>query len=412
MEVSAFQPARCIFRRFGFGGVVLTGINTQPRSLAVIENCSTKHNCLLDLFLLGAKLQRAVSAVLLSILLVGLLTLASRIQAVKASETVHIRPDGGIYPSTANITTIDAVFYVFTDNNVGSLAVYRDNIVIDGAGYTLQGAGAPGSIGIDLTGRTNVTVRNTRISSFTCGILLNFWATNNHISGNNITANVDQGIYITAWSEYNRVSGNMIRSSDCGILVNSYCDYNVFSGNHIADNGIGIEFNPSQQNSVVANNLTTNDCGVMLNCSGSNRFYHNNFVDNSQHVKVGPMCGNYWDNGYPSGGNYWSDYTHVDLCRGEEQDKTGSDGVWDQFYWIQMGTEELDRYPLTQPRGGPAGDLDGDRDVDIFDIARLAGLYGVNYPDWRYNRRWDMDLDGEIDILDVVIAAGNYGKRW
>jgi hypothetical protein len=360
----------------------------------------------------GGKLRRALFTVLFSTLLVGLLTVASRIPAVKASETIFIFPDGGIYPSTANITTSDATFYVFTDNNVGSLVVYRDNIVIDGVGYTLQGAGASGSKGIDLTGRTNVTVRNMQVSHFTCGILLNFWATNNHISGNNITANVDQGIYITAWSEHNRVSGNTIRSSDCGILVDSYCDYNSFSGNHIADNAIGIEFNPSQANSVVGNNITTNDCGVMLNCSGSNRFYHNNFINNSQHVDITPIYGNFWDDGYPSGGNYWSEYTGVDACWGAGQDKTGSDGVWDWSYWLRLGTSEVDRYPLTKPFRGPAGDLDGDQDVDIFDIAKLAGIYGANYPDWRYNRLWDMNLDGHIDILDVAIAAGNYGKSW
>ena len=58
------------------------------------------------------------------------------------------------------------------------------------------------------------------------------------------------------------------------------------------------------------------------------------------------------------------------------------------------------------------GDVDGDRDVDIYDIVRMAGVYGVSMPDPKYDRNSDMDNDGDIDIYDIVIAAGNYGKSW
>ena len=59
-----------------------------------------------------------------------------------------------------------------------------------------------------------------------------------------------------------------------------------------------------------------------------------------------------------------------------------------------------------------AGDIDGDRDVDILDIVRMAGVYGVSWPDPRYNPNSDWDGNGVIDIFDIVIAAGNYGKHW
>lgn len=59
-----------------------------------------------------------------------------------------------------------------------------------------------------------------------------------------------------------------------------------------------------------------------------------------------------------------------------------------------------------------AGDVDADRDVDIYDIVRMAGVYGVSMPDARYDPNSDMDNDGDTDIYDIVIAAGNYGKSW
>jgi hypothetical protein len=58
------------------------------------------------------------------------------------------------------------------------------------------------------------------------------------------------------------------------------------------------------------------------------------------------------------------------------------------------------------------GDVDGDRDVDIYDIVRIACTYDTEYPDPRYDRLYDVELDGDIDIFDIVIAAGNYGKSW
>jgi len=72
----------------------------------------------------------------------------------------------------------------------------------------------------------------------------------------------------------------------------------------------------------------------------NNVFYHNNFISNTHQVNRG---GGIWDNGYPSGGNYWSDYTGIDLYSGPYQNETGSDGIGDTPYL------DLDRYPLMNP---------------------------------------------------------------
>ncbi len=58
------------------------------------------------------------------------------------------------------------------------------------------------------------------------------------------------------------------------------------------------------------------------------------------------------------------------------------------------------------------GDVDGDRDVDIFDIVCIAGVYGISVPDPRYDPNCDIDGDGDIDIFDAVKAGVNYGESW
>jgi len=56
---------------------------------------------------------------------------------------------------------------------------------------------------------------------------------------------------------------------------------------------------------------------------------------------------NVWDDGYPSGGNYWSDHIDVDNNKGPYQNITGSDGIWDNLYMIN--SNNTDRYPLAFP---------------------------------------------------------------
>jgi len=58
------------------------------------------------------------------------------------------------------------------------------------------------------------------------------------------------------------------------------------------------------------------------------------------------------------------------------------------------------------------GDVDGDRDVDIFDIVAIADAYGSEEGDPSYNPDYDIDGDGDVDIVDLVAATSNYGESW
>jgi len=190
--------------------------------------------------------KKVATKIMLTLLFIGTVTLAFGIRGVKASGTIYIRSDGSIEPSTAPISTADYVTYTFADNINDSIVVERNNILIDGDGYTLQGKGVFPSNGIDLTGRTNVTVRNTKIK--------NFWY------------------------------------------------------------------------------------GIRLDGSYGNIIYHNNF-DNAQQVLVSASgYANVWDDDYPSGGNYWSDYNGTDA---------NQDGIGNTQYIIDANN--VDRYPLMGP---------------------------------------------------------------
>jgi parallel beta-helix repeat protein len=222
-------------------------------------------------------------------------------QPVKAqSGTIYVRADGSIDQPTAPIYTADNVTYTLTGNiivDADGIMIERDNIVLNGRGYTVTGSGSGN--GTTLTSRSNLTVNNTNMKNFTCGIYL-YSSSNNTLSDNNIANNYD-GIGLDSNSG-NTLSGNNITANtNYGILFNSSSN-NVLSGNNIANSEYGIELS-----------------------SSNNIIFHNNFVDNTNQVFFTEGSANFWDDGYPSGGNYWSDYTSFDVKSGSYQNETGSE---------------------------------------------------------------------------------------
>jgi parallel beta-helix repeat protein len=324
---------------------------------------------------------------------------------ILAFPSTTIGADGDVNPSTAPIQRNGNV-YEFTGNLNGPLVVNRDNIVIDGAGYSLQGNGTAGTLfirksqtGINLTDRTNVTIRNLQIYNYNYGIYLDN-STNATISGNNITQNEygvfeitsafaaisgnsitqnNYAIFVTAPSLNNKISSNNIGASrSFGITLNQ-SDGNVIFDNNISSSGIDLE---SSSNNLIAGNLLYSDFyGIFMNggtgsiiaannftaCSfgisspggaSGNLFYMNNFNNTHTNEFKGNEK-NSWDNG--TVGNYWSDY----LTRYPNATEIDSSGIGDTPYAVIYGyipdslgplfdpntpnPNNVDHYPLLAP---------------------------------------------------------------
>lgn len=153
---------------------------------------------------------KVVSTIMLVLFLLGMSTLVFYTKPVKASGTIYIRANGLIDPETAPISTVDKVTYTVTNNVYDSIVIERDNIVLDGEGYTIQGAGS--WAGIDFEERSNVTIKNVVIKGFRYGIDIDS-SSNISIHGNNITNNLYDGIYLDE-SSHNRIFGNNITEND------------------------------------------------------------------------------------------------------------------------------------------------------------------------------------------------------
>ena len=249
-------------------------------------------------------------------------------EQVEASETIYIRADGSV-EGTTHILTSDNVTYTFIDNINDFLVVERNNIVVDGVGYTLQGTGS--GTGIYLSGRSNVTIRNVEIEGFFIGMELDH-STKSSMQGNEIKNN-GHGIWLSS-SSNNTIRNNNIERVGVGIWLFGSSN-NYISGNLVTKTLYGIDLSISSSfNKIFENTITSSQhaCIAITDSSG-NTIYHNDlmgglYISNSTNV---------WDDG-ESRGNYWS------LYFGADQD---GDGIGDTPCVIDEYNQ--DNYPLMNP---------------------------------------------------------------
>lgn len=313
------------------------------------------------------RMSRIVVLSILAILLTGVIAFSANVRKAEATGTIYIRTDGSIDPPAARIFTVDNGTYTFTDDIYDQIVVERSNIIIDGNGYALQGSG--GGNGFYGNGISNVTMKNTKITGFEYGIYLNltsdiailsnnvtnnwwgillFESSNASIYGNNITEHVRQGIVLYI-SSNNRIFRNNITDNGWGNMqgIWLYIAFNnSIGGNIITRNDNGIGLGSSSSNSIIGNNIVANDeNGVQLINSTENLIYHNNLSQNKNQAYI-ENSANLWDDGYPSGGNYWSDYNGTD---------SSADGIGDTPYVIDANN--TDNYPLITQIGLPVNTL-------------------------------------------------------
>jgi len=193
--------------------------------------------------------------------------------------SIYIRSDGTVDPPAA-IQRIGEV-YTFTGNIADhTLEIQRDNIVVDGAGYTLQG-NASGN-GIKLTNRSGITIKNLELKQFrTCINIIS--SSNIIIIGNNITNNENAIAFHSSMN--NQIEGNKITGNHVAILLYNASNHNSIIGNSMTNNGNGIwsEFNPnpSNYNNIIGNNISENTKFGILLRSSSNDLVEGNSIENN-----------------------------------------------------------------------------------------------------------------------------------
>jgi parallel beta-helix repeat protein len=320
------------------------------------------------------------SGMMITLLFAGMLTFAFSVQPVRAESTTwYVDDDGGADFQTiqeaidSSLVAEGDTIYVYNGTYYENVVVHKNDlaligqskygVVIDGSGlgvvlliaannvsvarFTVQGSGYgswDGGICVDHSSYSSIS-QNIVVGN-QAGILLSY-SSDNRILNNTAVANVYGGIAVLSSTNNvvanNTASGNVYGISLSRALYGS-SDGNTIAGNTASYNEYGISlWYDSDSNGVIGNNVSNNEYGIYYFESSFNVVFHNNFIENTVQAYCLESV-NIWDDGYPSCGNYWSNYEDQDLFIGPGQDRQGIDGVWDHPYFIDDYNE--DKYPL------------------------------------------------------------------
>ncbi|MCW4033744.1 MAG: right-handed parallel beta-helix repeat-containing protein [Candidatus Bathyarchaeota archaeon] len=314
---------------------------------------------------------------------------------------VYIRADGSVMPSYVPIQKDGNVYVFTGDLVRHVLFVECDNVVVDGAGFALKNAYVLNDLrvtgqknvtiknlnmsGVYVNSSSNVTISNCAFRT----VMLRS-SCYNQIVGNTISMGTDfAGVDVASGSLHNVVVRNTITCPtgvktidsnyttvsennftncvtsialhDChnlvsknsiengvsgggSITITQVGSYNIVFGNNITGRSqSGIKLVKGCHNVFYENLVTNFPIGISFGSSGSsqtvadNRFYNNNFVNNTQNLHmVYNASSNVFDNSFQ--GNYWSSYNGID---------TNGNCIGDTPY--VMHANFTDPYPLMYP---------------------------------------------------------------
>jgi parallel beta-helix repeat protein len=150
------------------------------------------------------------------------------------------------------------------------------------------------------------------------------------------------GISLIDFSNYNNLVSNDVDANERGIELHDSMNNSIVQ-NHMENVWFDIRLLRSNNNIIRENEIRYSADGIWLDSSSANLIYHNLCVGLAA-LSFPSSYTNSWDDGYPSGGNFWSTYQGVDLHTGHHQNESGNDGIGDSPYSINIYNS--DHFPL------------------------------------------------------------------
>ncbi|MCW4046932.1 MAG: right-handed parallel beta-helix repeat-containing protein [Candidatus Bathyarchaeota archaeon] len=307
---------------------------------------------------------------------------------------IYIRSNGDVEPETAPIARAGDVYKLTGNIAIRTIVIQRDNIVLDGSHYLIEGNkswtglapnfGDAGNNGIIITGRNNINITNLSIERFTAGVRIygsshinivgnsfneetavfdtptgiiieasshvliennNFTGINGpaiFCNGTNITIrdNSLSGIVdaidgsIAVYGSSNTITDNKIDTTSPSIRLGS-ADSNIIARNHVTG---GISLVSASNNRIFQNNLTS----IRFIFSSNNTIFGNNIANNLV-LEQGTVNNTFYANAFSTnftvriqdaGTNFWDNGTIGNYWADYNGTDGNGDGIGDSPYTI------------------------------------------------------------------------------
>jgi parallel beta-helix repeat protein len=313
-----------------------------------------------------------------------------------------------ITSESSHVVTINAEIVTISNFTIHHKGIQHYGISISGDDCNISNCNIIGNFGDSLNygvyltqGIGNRLCNNTIFNSY-YGMYIRSGSNNNSFS-NNIILNASRYGFYLYFANDNIFTNNIIsNSTHYGFSTGMFfqqANGNEIKNNTYNNNSNGIIIRDQSQGNIIKNNTIANNTqyGIWIyGESENNSIYHNNIINNDQNAN--DSCTNYWDNNYPSGGNYWSDYGSSD---------NDGDGIGDNPYSIPGG-ENSDNYPLINRKQNrmPVADAGDNQTVLLGNTINLdgSGSYDLDEDKLFYNWEIISKPIGSIALLDDPLS--------
>jgi len=237
------------------------------------------------------------------------------LQGENSANTIVVGTGGYVGASVFTVAADNVKIsgFTITSVNYSASANYAYGIMIEGDKCTITGNNIVNTLSGTFCSVQSSTLiaQNNIVGNQKNGVRF-YGGFNNTISGNNITGNTASGITIEGFSD--NITGNNLSQNTIGIGLAA--TYSVIFRNNITENSNSGIYLPGSDNIISANYMANNKYGIYslpsFGVSSNNTIFHNDFVNNQQNAySTSPYDIQIWDEGYPLGGNYWSNYSTV-----------------------------------------------------------------------------------------------------
>ena len=346
--------------------------------------------------------------------------------------------------SSCGILNIAGETFILNQNISTSgtcFTIEADDITLDGNGFTITGDGT--GVGVELSFRTGVTVKNLTIVSFDRGMRGIFGGlpggnsitgntisgnsagidfnggVNNSIIGNTVSGNAsNEGISLNG-GENNSIIGNIVTDNVSGGITISSSNGNIITGNTVSGNSAGIVIVSSNNNDISNNDLPNNaGTGIRFTASSNNNI-SNNSISNTNNAGISL----HQSNSNSISGNTVSGISGIGirLFTPAENNQIFNNNFIDNISQAE-DSDEGNVFELSAPTGGNYWNnfdepVEGcnDANSDGFCDAPFVFTRGQDNLPWTTQNGWVLPIGGTlipIDTTALLLASVQSISMW